>query len=1165
MSLLSCVEVNTNYTRSVNIERDAGSDRVLDAYLPTSRAVHTLERIVETLNTDAMPRSWALTGPYGSGKSMFALFVSHLFGDPKLASTQRAYEILGETRGDLVESVQAATEDSCGYCRILLTGTPDSLSKRFVEALADGAEDFWSKKKGSNPAIVGKLRDAADTGGLKIPEIIALLKKLQKAVAKSKGAGIFVVIDELGKFLEFEARHPDQNDIFLLQALAEHAASENAAPIQMVVLLHQAFEQYARGLGDKLRNEWAKVQGRYASIAFLEAAEQVMRVMDAAITHNLTKKQQAAVKKQAGEYASVLAEVGALPGTLDEKGATALFTGCYPLHPVALLLLPTLCQRVAQNERTLFSYLGSDEAFGFQETLSRLDATKPESAWVMPVEIYEYFILNQPGSISDHFTYRRWAEVVTAVERLGDAPELELSVLKTIGLLNIVGAQGGLKASPDVMCMATNLSKRKFNGVVNGLAERSVVQFRKFSGEYRVWQGSDFDLEAAVQDEMQQLGLTDLAKSLNDRNPIMPIVARKHTIETGTMRYFVPHFVDAQTRSGLKQNDTESRILIYLTESADDSIAPESLGGVKDVVVLYAKSEMLRDANNELLALQRIERSRQELRGDPVAQREFADRRQAALRVQEELLRGLLEEPEDSVWFYKGSRLEVHSKRGLQVALSSVLNRVYHAAPIIHNELLNREKPSASASAARNKLIIGMLLKASEPDFGIDKFPAEKAMYRSLLKASGLHKEQKDEWVFAEPNASADPLNLIPMWEAMGEFLTSAEQKPRTFADLVHALSLPPYGVRAGVVPVFFLTLYMLKHHEIALFEEKSYLPAITHDVVERMIRRPHTFAMQRFRMTGMRASMMDTYSKAIVGGKKKSKSLLDIVRPLAKFMTQLPQYSRYTRNVSKEARELRRALEASQSPSYLLFEALPKACGFDGFTADTDDDAVVQAYSEKLISVIRELGGAYTKLLTDFQNNLASALGAEPGLELGQLRERLAGRYGDLGSYTVDVEGLKAFVTRLSDTHGDDKQWLISLGTFLGRKPPEKWNDDDVRNADFRLAELSKRLHDLEQLRISYDRNRSKTKGDFEVVLLRVVRQGAAERDEVVCIEESTREQIDGKLQEMVQSISRLPHKQQLALVAELTDRCLSGEIQKVKKERRTKKKHENQIGLKF
>ena len=101
----------------------------------------------------------------------------------RLASTQRAYEILGETRADLVESVQTATEDSCGYCRILLTGTPDSLSKRFVEALADGAEDFWSKKKGSNPAVVGQLREAAETGGLKIPDIIALLKKLQKAVA----------------------------------------------------------------------------------------------------------------------------------------------------------------------------------------------------------------------------------------------------------------------------------------------------------------------------------------------------------------------------------------------------------------------------------------------------------------------------------------------------------------------------------------------------------------------------------------------------------------------------------------------------------------------------------------------------------------------------------------------------------------------------------------------------------------------------------------------------------------------------------------------------------------------------------------------------------------------------------------------------------------------
>jgi len=58
---------------------------------------------------------------------------------------------------------------------------------------------------------------------------------------------------------------------------------------------------------------------------------------------------------------------------------------------------------------------------------------------IYPHHVYDYFITNQPAALGDYRTHRRWAEVVTAVERLGDAPEEQIELLKTIGLLNIIG------------------------------------------------------------------------------------------------------------------------------------------------------------------------------------------------------------------------------------------------------------------------------------------------------------------------------------------------------------------------------------------------------------------------------------------------------------------------------------------------------------------------------------------------------------------------------------------------------------------------------------------------------------------------------------------------------------------------------------------------------
>ena len=90
---------------------------------------------------------------------------------------------------------------------------------------------------------------------------------------------MMIVFDEFGKFLEYESRFLGVNDVFLLQALAEHAHAGHSTKIILLVLLHQSIEQYARGVGESLKNEWAKIQGRFEEVPFLESAEQTLRVV----------------------------------------------------------------------------------------------------------------------------------------------------------------------------------------------------------------------------------------------------------------------------------------------------------------------------------------------------------------------------------------------------------------------------------------------------------------------------------------------------------------------------------------------------------------------------------------------------------------------------------------------------------------------------------------------------------------------------------------------------------------------------------------------------------------------------------------------------------------------------------------------------------------------
>ena len=71
--------------------------------------------------------------------------------------------------------------------------------------------------------------------------------------------------------------------MFVLQSLAEFAARSEDTPLFLLTILHQAFEQYAQRLGQSQREEWAKVQGRFEDVAFMEPTEQVLRLIGDAI------------------------------------------------------------------------------------------------------------------------------------------------------------------------------------------------------------------------------------------------------------------------------------------------------------------------------------------------------------------------------------------------------------------------------------------------------------------------------------------------------------------------------------------------------------------------------------------------------------------------------------------------------------------------------------------------------------------------------------------------------------------------------------------------------------------------------------------------------------------------------------------------------------------
>ena len=1112
------IQIRTAYTRSINLPRDQENLELVRAYLPTSRAIQALERVADGLHTRSRQRALALIGPYGSGKSAFALFLAALLAPDASAAHQVAMATLRHSQTALAERFQPPGRESSGFLRVPINGIPDSLVRQLMLALALAAE-----QNGFTKAEIGALREAAQPG-VPLDQVLTLIRRVQQIWASQGGTGLLIEIDELGKFLEYESYHPQHREIHLLQVLAEHAQQAHAAPLHLVVLLHQGFEYYNHRLGKNLRDEWQKVQGRFEAMAFLESAEQSLRIVAAAFAPSDSLAP--AVVTQCAEWIARLAVESALPVGLDEASAGELSRRCYPLHPLTLLILPTLCQKIAQNERTLFSYLGSREPFGLLERLAQMAMGQ----WIEPWQLYDYFVLNQAGGFADSLTHHRWVEVVTALERFDSPPDAPaVRLLKTIGLLNLMGAQRGLKASRSILEL---LFGSATGTLLEQLEAASIIHFRHYNQEYRVWQGSDFDLPGALQQAIAERAHWSLVDVLNALAPLKPVVARRATIRTGALRCFRPGFA-ARDRWPPKTPKTDELSLWFYLADEQDQPDLEAIPQPAVVAICHF-TDRLYEAVSGWMALQELPKRHAALHQDPVAQREYQAWLLHAEIETTQLLNTLLEEPESLQWFFGREERLIRDRRDLQQRLSNWTEEVcYPQAPLLKNELINWDHPSASANTGRKRLLAAMLNAADQDGLGIEKTPAEKSLYLSLFKASGLHRQVEDRWGFYPP-AAADPCRIGPVWRAITQMLGGSGERQVELSEIYERLRHPPYGVKLGVLPVL-MTAYLLAHRrEVALYQEGGFCEELTLDQVELLCRRPELFAVERFELAGLRGELFDRYLHSIVGKVSQDATLLDIVRPLMRFMAGLPDYTRYCRGLSLEAERVRAAFQQAKSPGVLLFEALPEAFGLQSVDFIAGDVVVVEHFIQRLVQALRELNRAYEALLGQWQVELNAALLDEVIANLADLRQALAKRYGDLDRYTPDQMGLGALIRRLADGgYASDQAWLESLATLIGRMPPQKWREETRLQAGLRLREVGEQLRDLEQLRSLAGVNSADG-----AVLMKMVDAQRGEMSRVIQLSSDQWELAGVKAAQMAGGLAGLDESVQMAVVATLLRR---------------------------
>ena len=1152
-------QVKGRFRRSVHLERDFYTENALDGYVLTATAREMLSRVIATFENEATSKAWSLTGPYGSGKSAFALFAAKLLGDPDASTTQQALDLLRRGDPTLHEQFMHTNGNGknslSGFCPVLISGERAPLSLGLLRGLVHGL----TASNGTIPPASliqksQKLLETAEKGTLpSASEITTLFESAANVICESGGSGLLVVIDELGKFLEYATQQPAQGDMFVLQTLAEFADRSENTPLFLMTILHQAFERYAERAGKSQQEEWAKVQGRFEDIAFSESTEQVLRLVGTAL-----EKRSEIVHK---DNLNTAIDLGLKPHQLDENEFIGLLESCLPLHPTVALLIGPIFRRFAQNERSIFAFLSASEPYGLQDFLSLQHYDGSFLPTFSLADLYDYLNTTQGNRLYTSQTGKKWAEIEFAINQLADPSSIIVRLIKTIGLLGVVNEPiPNLKASDELLYYAlddnTAEFATEFKNALSTLKRRSIVIHRSYNDVYALWEGSDVDIEARLRDAAAHVDMkVALATDLSRYMPTHPLVARRHLFQTGTLRYFTVRYTDLENFDAdlAEPLNTADGLILYALPASEEEVTKlvekvndRDTANREEVLIAIPRTiGFLRDAVTQLAYLHWIAENTPELEGDVVARRELSVRMIEAERgVTDRLVEIFGENSEGAcTWYHKGQPADINSPKARNTYLSEICDVVYHKTPFIRNELINRRKISGAATTARKKLIQAMLENGDKKNLGITGYPAEMSIYRSLLWNTAIHREVEGVWGFHPPKPD-NKNRIVHTWNAIEAFLEKCEGERQPVEDLYQCLKKPPLGLRDGPLPILLCAAMLHYKTEIALYENGSFIADWSMPVFERLLKAPQQFELKRFRMAGIRADLFARLLRMLNQPVETANpDLLTVVTPLMRFISQLPKYTLVTQELSDAAKNLRKVVQNAREPDELLFKELPDALGFPAFGAETATDAkAVSDFFTTLQEALSELEQAYEVLLNSVELLLVEAFNLAPKKE--ELRAELATRAEPLFAVTIEMQ-LKGFLIQICSGGHDFTSWIEAIATYLAKKPPASWVDLDQAQFESNLSQLARKFRHFEA--VSYEKLKHTKSSTGEPIRIGITRPNYPEQEQVVTLPSTAEEQVKKIEREIEQVLDKFDvdanYEFRLAVLARISQKLMQEE----------------------
>ena len=959
MKIKDFLSPNEGFQTSVNIAFDFGSDKKVKELIPTDSVCKYVEILLRDVISPSTQRAKLLVGPYGKGKSHITLAaiaamwrkdrsvftsLSDAYGN-KALPFKSSFDMFVDSGAKLLPVIISGSSSDLKHS--LLYALKNSLRREGLECLMpktnfNGVLEVLNRWKADYPETLARFEELNDTtlpafasrlrnmdtsaydefvecypqltsGGtfdaLSDADVIDIYESVLPSLRKRGIDGIYVVYDEFSKFLEANIVSATVEDTKLLQDFAEKCnRSSQDSQLHLLLISHKSITNY---IDDKLPKEkvdgWRGVSGRFTEIELVDDQNQAYELMSSAIVKDSTRWTnwlRAGIPSH-DELLSSVMQRSINSGLLDRENADMVVYGCHPLHPISAFLLPKLSEKVAQNERTLFTYLCSHE----ENSLSSV--IEDTELFVSPDSIYDYFepLMKKEYYASPvHKTY----ELSRASLAKVDSGSLEAKLIKTIALIGIVASYDMVSPTRQILIEIyedCGYERSQIESAISALVEKdSVVYLRQSDSLFKLKEASGIKVDAEVQNRADLIrskaSVSDILNGLQIAHAQYP---SEHNELRSIIRYFDCGFVScSDLRLAISQS--RQRVIPGSGDGTLTAIFPETPNDMADIEELARRFTLLSnmtvaivprnysDVSDHLFKLAAAKQLKEECGEDSVLSEEYEiiieDYSEIANRYIEGFFRP---EMKQSKYFAGGvKKSKISRKRRLSSLMSEMCENSYPYTPRITSESLNKNKLTGTALHSRAKILNGLCAMSLEPNLGFIGNGQETSMARSALSKTGVLVgfETKPELIV--DGISDKRINRV--FSVINAFVERASNSP--FSDLFEELTMPldlesgkgGIGIKQGPIPLFLACALRDYRNEVVISrdgEEKLFSSELIDDISHS----PEKYLLTRLNWSPSLTTYLQELSRLFGNGNSASREA--VVDAMRMWYVALPQVTR--------------------------------------------------------------------------------------------------------------------------------------------------------------------------------------------------------------------------------------------------------------------------------